>query len=332
MALNYTNIQTMAIEKHIKVLSDNIFNSSFRLKKMKANPMAVEDGGTGILVPLLYAKGRGGAYAERGVLDVDPKQNRTKALYNWKYLYANINISKQEEDQIRGDSQVLSLMDTEMEIAEKTLLDELSTSSYNDGSDSLYPHGARLIFDQDRSIGGIDSTTYSWWDAKHCALVDSNYTTTNLTEANLTNPSSSYYILKVMNKVWLNCIHNGEHPTAIYCSLGMYRIYQDTLVPFKSFQRTPTADVKEAADGGFEVLEYNGVPVIYDEYCPAGYMFFDNPKYNGLHMLEKDQFKLGEFQKPVNQQVRIAQITLSCQFITNNPRNLGVIVAATAVG
>lgn len=158
MSLDYGNIETMVREKYIPVLADNVFNSSYRLMKMKAQP-GIMDGGRKILVPTLYAKGRGGAYSERGLLNVNPKQNRTMAAYDWKYLYANINISKQEEDQIRGEAEILNLVETEMKIAKETLIDELSTASYNDGSDDLYPHGARKIFGYDRTLGGIDSTT-----------------------------------------------------------------------------------------------------------------------------------------------------------------------------
>jgi hypothetical protein len=332
MALTYGNIETLVREKYIPVLADNIFDSSYRLKKMKENPMHILDGGRKIMVPILYAKGRGGAYAERGLLNINPKQTKTMAAYDWKYLYASINISKQEEDQVRGEPEILNLIQTEMQLAEKTLIDELSTASYNDGSDDLYPHGARKIFSYDRSLGGIDSTTYTWWDSNHCVAVDSNYSTTNLTKANFTDPSSNYYMPTVMNKVWMNCIHNGDKPTAVYASQGMYEVYESVLQPFQSFQRNYTGAVKEAADAGFQVLEYHGVPFIYDEYCPTSHIFFDSPKYNGIAMLSADQFKMGKFQKPVNQEVSIAKITLSCQFITNNPRMLGVIVGASAIG
>lgn len=332
MALNYGNIETLVREKYIKLLSDNIFNSSYRLKKMKENPLHTLDGGRKIMVPVLYAKGRGGAYSERGLLNINPKQTKTMLTYDWKYLYASINISKQEEDQVRGEAEILNLIETETQLAEKTLIDELSTASYNDGSDSLYPHGARLIFGYDRSIGGVDSTTYTWLDANHCVTVDANYTTTNLTRANFVNPSSDYYMPTVLNKVWMNCIHNGEKPTAAYASKGMYEVYESVLQPFMSFQRNYTGAVKEAADAGFQVLDYHGVPFVYDEYCPAGHIFFDSPKYNGLTILSADNMKMGKFQKPVNQEVNVAKITMTCQFITNNPRMLGVVVGASAIG
>lgn len=158
MALSYENIETMVRKKYLPTLSDNIFDSSYRLMKMKQQP-DILDGGRKIMIPTLYAKGRGGAYTERGLLNINPKQNRTLAEYDWKFLYSNINISKQDEDKIRGEAEILNLIDTEMKIAKETLIDELATASYNDGSDDIYPHGARKIFGADRTLGGINSTT-----------------------------------------------------------------------------------------------------------------------------------------------------------------------------
>ena len=51
--LSYGNIETLTREKYIPVMEDNIFNSSHRLMKMKANPMHTIDGGRKVMVPLL---------------------------------------------------------------------------------------------------------------------------------------------------------------------------------------------------------------------------------------------------------------------------------------
>lgn len=159
--------------------------------------------------------------------------------------------------------------------------------------------------------------------------IDSNFTTANLTEANLTNPASDYYLLRVMRQVWSKCIHKGNHPKAVYVSEGIWNLYESILQPLQEFK---TGAIKEAADGGFQTHSYKGVPLVYDEYCPAGYLFFDNPEYCGIKILSNDNFKLGKFQEPVNQKIKVAQITLSCQFVTDDPRHLGVIQVASAVG
>ena len=160
MALNYDNITAITKSKYIPVMEDNVFESSYLFQQMRNKPDTYE-GGKDIHQPLLYAKGRGGSYAEWGLLDVRPKETRTAAVFEWKFLYANMTISRQAELKCNGDAAVLSLLDAETMTAEKTLIDICSTALFNDGSDQEKPHGLRKIVNVDRSLGGIDSTTYT---------------------------------------------------------------------------------------------------------------------------------------------------------------------------
>ncbi len=331
MALNYDTVSAIARKKYIPVLSDNFFNSSYLFKQMK-NRSDMIDGGTMLVVPLLYAKGNGGSYVEHGVLNVTATDKITAAEYHWKYIYATMNISKQQEMKVSGAERVLNLIQVEVETAEKTLIDVASTALYNDGSDDTLPHGLRKIIDSNRTLGGIDSSTNSWWDAIVANNVDSNFTTANLTETNLTNPSSDYYILRVMRKVWSATIHNAEHPDGIYMSEGMFNLFEQVLQPYAEFNYQPTQAVKMAAEAGFQTLGWKGIPVIYDEYVPKGRTFITTSKYLNMKIHKDDNFKLGPWQKPVNKEERIAAITVTLQFVTRNSRYQGQIEANSAIG
>lgn len=329
MALNFDNLTAICKSKYIPILEDNIFNSSWLLKQMRARP-DVLDGGKDIHVPLQYAKGRGGAYAEWDLLNVAPKEIRTAAVFDWKYYYANMTVSKQQEDQITGEAAVLNLLQIESESAQKTLTDEIGTALFNDGSDSQEAHGLRKIIGYDRTLGGIDSSTYDWFDANVAVDVNANYSTTNLTAANLTNPSSDYFILTVMRNVWMPCIHNAEHPNMIVVSDGVYNLLEQVLQPYMTYNYS--AGAKSAADAGFQVIEYKGVPVVYDEYCTSAFMFMVNTKYCGLKILSGDNFQMSPWKVPVNQMAKMAQVSVTLNFVSSNPRHLGKIEFASAVG
>ena len=160
MALNYNNLTALVKSKYIPKMEDNIFNSSWAFQKMKEKP-DVLDGGKDIHMPLQYAKGRGGAYAGWDLFDVRPKETRTAAIYEWKNLYANISISGDDEDKAAGNNNaILSFVEAEVQNAEATLVDIAATAFFNNGSDSTYPHGLRKLIGIDRTLGGIDSTTY----------------------------------------------------------------------------------------------------------------------------------------------------------------------------
>lgn len=328
MALNYDNVTAIVQKKFIPVLQDNIFDSSLLLKQLRAKPDVIT-GGDKIVEPLLYSKGRGDWYSEWDLLDVTPKETRTAAHYDFGYAYANMTISGVQEDKVTGDEAVLNLLDVERQTAEKTLIDKVSTALFNDGSSTQHAHGLRKIIGIDRSLGGIDSTTYTWWDSVTAASVDSNFSTTNLTEANLTDPSSDYFLLRVMRKVWIACQHNKEHPSMVVVSDGLWNLYEEVN---EGKQSAPyTKQTQYAMDAGFQVLEYRGVPIVYDEYCPGGFMFMPNFNYIKLRIRGTRNFKVGEWQKPVNQQTRIAQITAALQFTCNNSRYHGKIEVASAV-
>jgi len=328
MALNYDNITAICQAKYIPKMADNIFNSSLLLKKMRARP-DVLTGGTKIIEPLLYAKGRAGWYSEWDLLDVSPKETRTAAEFEWKDVYANMTISKQQENKVTGDEAVLNLIQTESTIAEKSIIDQVSTALFSDGTDTTTAHGLRHIIGYDRTLGGIDSSIYTWWDANVAVDINSNYSTTNLTAGNLADPTSDYYLPKVMRKAWIKCIHGGEMPDLVVVSDGLYDLYEQVSEGKQDFPLT--ASVKYAADLGFEVLNFKGRPVIYDEYCPGSYMFFINTNYFLLRIRSTDNFTMGEWQKPANQQTRMAQITCELQFTTNNSRYHGKIQVASAV-
>lgn len=159
MALDYDSVAAIAREKYIPKLADNVMTSSFLFQDLKSKP-TVFQGGTQITQPLRYARHRGGSYAEWDLLDVRPKETRTAAVYDWKQLYANISISKQQELKVSGKEAVLNLIEVETQGAEETLIDLCSTAAFNAGTNTVDPHGLRLIVDIDRSLGGIDSTTY----------------------------------------------------------------------------------------------------------------------------------------------------------------------------
>jgi len=329
MALDYDNLTAIVKSKYIPKLEDNYFDASWAFQKMKDKP-DILDGGKDIHQPLQYAKGRGGSYAAWDLFDVRPKETRTAAIFQWRNKYANISISGDDEDKADGsDNAILSFVEAEMQNAEATLIEDTSIDFFNTGSDSTAPHGLRKIIGVDRSLGGIDSTIYSWWDSNTAVNINSNYSTTNLSVANITNPSSDYFILNPMRDTWIKCVHQRRHPDMILVSDGLWNILDRVLQPYMTYNYS--AGTKAAADAGFQVLEYRGVPVVYDEYCPGSFMFFINTDFLSMKIHKNKRFAMGPWIRPANQEARIAQILLKCQFVTGNPRFHGSIEFASAV-
>jgi len=115
----------------------------------------------------------------------------------------------------------------------------------------------------------------------------------------------------------------------ILVSDGLWNILDRVLQPYMTYNYS--SGTKAAADAGFQVLEYRGVPIVYDEYCPGSFMFMINTDFLSMKIHKDKRFIMSPFQRPVNQDARIAQILVKMQYVTGNPRYHGRIEFASAV-
>lgn len=305
MALTYDQISAITQKKFIPKLYDNIFDSNPLTKRLKEKSYEKLDGGTSILVPLNYASVTAAAwYQGNETLSTSDNDNITSAEFVWKQLYANITITGRDERINSGDSQIVSLVKSKVEIAQKTMLDKMGTGLYSNGTtDPKSIVGLRAIAGStSSSVGGISQTSYSWWQPQ----VDS--TTTILSIA-------------AMQSRYNACTIDSEHPTVISTTRSVFNSYYGLLQPQQRFQDSDTAK------GGFQNLMFNGAPVIADSYCPTSYMFFLNENQLKLFAHKDADMKMDPFLKPVNQDVRTAKVLWMGALGSTNNRLHGALTA-----
>lgn len=307
MALTYDQVSAITQKKFIPKLYDNIFDSNPLLQRAQSKGWYEKvDGGERILVPLNYAQvSSAGWYTGAETLSTADNQNITAAEYVWKQFYANISINRIEELKNSGDSQILALVKQKVMIAEKTLEDNLGTGLYSDGTDTKSIVGLRDIIATDQTVGGISQTTYSWWRGQ----VDS--TTTTLT-------------IGAMQTIDNLCTVNSEMPTVVTCSRSLYNSYYALLQPQQRFMDT------ETAKGGFSSLMFNSKPIIADSHSPANHMFFLNEKHIHLYAHKDEDMRFEPFQKPINQNVKVAKVFWAGALGSSNNRLHGKLSALTA--
>lgn len=306
MPLTYDQISAITEKKFIPKLADNIFDSNPLMQRAKKKFMEKIDGGTTIMVPLNYAMvSASGWYSGAETLDTTDNDIITAAEYTWKQAYANISINRIDELKNSGDAQVLSLVKSKVKVAEKTLGDKISTGLYSDGTDPKSIVGLRDIVATDQTVGGISQTTYSWWAGQ----VDAS--TNTLTIAAMQSRDNA-------------CTVNNDTPTVVATTRALYNSYYALLQPQQRFQDS------ETAKGGFSSLMFNGKPVIADSYCPTNHMFFLNENYLHLFVHKDEDFRFEEFQKPVNQNVKVAKVYFAGAFGSSNNRLHGKMSALTS--
>lgn len=304
MSLSVDQLNAITEKYYVKKLHDNIFDSNPLLRKMKnSGSYKSADGGTQIYVPLNYAvAGSKGWYSGADTLSTADSDNITSAAYDWKSLYAGISITEEDELKNSGQAQQLNLLKSKIQIAEKTLKDDLGTGLFSDGSDAKSIVGLRDIVAINQTVGGISQTDNTWWQGQ----VDSS--TTTLTIA-------------AMNQVFQDCSVDSEIPNYVVTTRSVYNDYYALLQANQRFMS------EDEAKGGFSSLMFNGVPCVHDSHCPTGHMYFLNLDHLHLFYHPKRNMSFEPFQKPINQQVKVSRFLWMGALGSSNNRLHGVLSA-----
>lgn len=168
MALSIDQLNAVTSEYFVNKLRDNIFDSNPLLMKIKkGGSYKSVSGGTQIYEQLNYGTASAsGWYQGNDTLSTTDSQNVTAAAYDWCSLFAGVAISEEDELKNSGDSQQLNLLKAKMQIAEKTLADDLGTGLFSDGTNAKSIVGLRDIVAVDQTVGGISQSSYSY---ENCA-------------------------------------------------------------------------------------------------------------------------------------------------------------------
>lgn len=312
MALNYDYLTATTREKFIPKLIDNIYDSSALLKTFLIDGRVKKyiRGGRKIVEPLKYEKmGASGTYSDWDTFDVTPPDNITAAEHTWGNYYASVAISGDDEDQNMGDAMVISLLKDRMEEAEQKMKDDLADDLFSGG-------GVKGIVGLDTAVntgtyGGIAGATYTWWQ--------SGASSTSHTRSQLIDPTdTTHYIALLFQAASRSCLHLGQTPNLIVTTPLVWDIYEQTLQADARYPKTGRG--QKIADAGFDVIEWRRTPVLKDELCPNGYVYFLNTNFVNLYTHPNKYFKFTGFKVPTNQDGRVGQVLTKIQLSVNNRR------------
>ena len=299
------NVGTMlstTLKKYRKTLTDNIHKSNavFYMLKEKGG-LKEEDGGERIVEPLMYGKNTTAkSYDGYEALDTTPQTGIDSAEFNWKQYSVSISISGKEERQNAGTSRIINLLDAKIKQAELSLTESLSEGLFSDGTANAGKNltGLAAMVSASGTYGGINSATYTWWRAG----VDSTSEALSLSDMRTAFNTAS--------------VGGKDTPDLIVTTQALYEAYEGLFTQVAvtgSNARagdfsTPSDGMKKMADGGFQSLQYKGVPIVWDEQCTSGSMYFLNTKHMKLTVHKDANFETTDFVKPENQDARVAQI------------------------
>jgi hypothetical protein len=305
MALTYSQLQSITQEKIVPKMQDNIFDKTPILSRLKKRKK-MQDGGEYIKQPLLYAKKTSkGVYSGFDTLLTAANPSVTAAAYNWSNYYCNMALAETDLLKNSGESQIISLLTTEAKSAEMTLADDLTTDLCNTSSVTGGIQGFPLMIESTTSTayGGITPTDFTSW-------VGQESSTTTLT-------------LGLLQSLWGDCTDGMESPTVIFTVQDNFdKIWQ--LYEVKPEFRVQN---KNSTQGG---MKFQGADIIVDNHVNGSgsgtednHLYMINENFIQFYCHPKDNMKVGKWQKPTNQEVRIARITWMGQLGTDQRRRHG---------
>jgi hypothetical protein len=307
---NLSEIITTTLRNRSKSLSDNVSNHNALLSRLNQNGNISTVTGREIVRELEYASnGTVGFYTGYETLDVSPSDVLTSATFAYKQMAGNVTISGLEQIQNSGTEAIINLLESRIGVLEKTMANTLSTSLYSDGtgSDGKEVGGLQLLVADagTGTVGGINSTTYTFWKNAQTTATSSAFSTTN--------------VQADMNTMYLNLVRGNDSPDLIMADGNAYKAFLGSL---QAIQRITSDGM---AKSGFTSVAYLNSDVVFDDACPQDKMYMLNTDYLRLEVAANRNFVPGEAKMSVNQDAMVTPMFWSGNLTCSNRALQGVI-------
>lgn len=312
----FTELVSTTFRKHRKEIKDNISNRNALLKRiMKKGNYLLEDGGLTIATPLDYAQnGTYQRYSDWDTLNISASDVISSAEYQWRQIAINVVASGRELRINSGDTRIINLAKARLKNAIRTFNNNFSSDLYSDGTLSNQINGLQAIVGDDNTstVGGIDSTTWSFWQNKVFDL-----------SVNSVTISATTIEGSAMLPLWLQLDRGPDDcPDLIVADNTYYSFFENSQT---SLKRYSTSD---SANGGFASLKYKNADVLYDgnSGIPATHMYMLNTEYLKLVVHKNADLTEVPEQRPVNQDGSVIPILWMGNLVCSNRQQQGVII------
>ena len=275
---DFNSLLSTTLQNYQPTLVDNIFKDLVLLNHLnERGRVRVEEGGTQIIEPLMYAVNDTVAtYSGYDAIDLTPQEGITAAEYDWKQMAASIAISGIEEAKNRGTEAIIKLLNAKIMQAEMSLKTTLNEQLYGSASAGSDFNGlGNIVATQNNTVGGIDANTNSWWNP-------TQGTTMGATLA-----------LQNMADVYNRASKGSDVPDLIVTNTSLFEKYESLLTNNVRYQ-----DVAKA-NAGFQNLMFKQTPIVFDLELAVDTsdapMYFLNTKYLKLTGLNGYWFNTTDF-------------------------------------
>jgi hypothetical protein len=292
-------------------LADQITTTTPLLAALNSKARVTEDGGLTIRRPVLYAlNDTVGSYDGYDPIDVTPQDGFGYAEYSWKQYAGSVTIDGKTEALNEGSARIIAILEAKMEQLRLSTTEAMNTMLWGDGTGNSSKNflGLQAIVAATGVLGGIDSSTETWWKSNVQAGAISLATTAGVKSLN-----------SILNSLQL--VHSK--PDFEFTTQANFESYEALAVPNIRFN-----DVK-LAELGFQAISHKGAELMYEGNVPSGYWYFLNSDH--LEFVQKDNrwLKMLGFRSPVNQDAKTTLVVSMGNLITDVRRAHGVATSVS---
>jgi len=295
-------------------LVDSYFGSAPFLARMRSRgDEAVRlAGGSDIRENFIYTNFPASSYGRGDTFDTSVTEFSTSLRFDWSYSYAAINLNTVDVDLNDSPQQTFDLVEAAMETAELSLIDDLSTQMFADGSGNASKDMAGLAI--------AVSTTGTYGGITRAATVN---TPQRAVRAAVEDTTGGALSLGGLNSFFGSCTVGREKPDLLPTTQTLWN---------RIWERSQAADrnnPEDERDIGFQSVRLNGAPVVVDSHCPSGFFYLLNTKWFRYYIHKKWDFRMRGPMEPTNQQLQIGQLITWSQLVCRAPRFQGVASGLT---
>lgn len=298
--------------------SDVIMGDLVLFRWLKKHGQVTKKGGRKLIQPISYRKSTAvGSYDGWDMLDISPQETLTMAEVDWKQYYLTVTINGREMMMNRGEAEMLDLLESRKDQAVTSLADLFDQHIFLDGTANGGKNltGLAAMILNSGTYAGINRSVDVWWKSQVDGTAGALALRTATGLARIYNDAS-----------------NGQGRMSPNLLLTTQIIYEAFEALMDTNMRYGRGDDGPALQG-FE-LKYKNADVVYDDYCPAGYIYGLNSKTiklvvhserGGLGVSEKEtgdqgDFRVGKMIEPADQDAFVGKGLWMGNLICVNPR------------
>lgn len=305
--VNFDTMLSTTMNNYRKTMEDNLSKNVPLWHFLKQSGKVNKGGGVKIIEPILHGPNTtAGSYAGYDILPLTPQEGVSAAEYDWKQHAVTVIISGIEEAKNSGEHAVVSLLQTKIEQAEITAIDQFDVMFNGDGTGNSGKNFLGL-----KAIIGDNASTVTTVGNINCTTAGNEFWRSYVDRV------AEQLTIEKMTKAYHQAVRGRNQPKYAQTTLALFESYNAQLQVNQRFTDPKTAEA------GFQNLTFQGKPLMWGDNNEAGVVMFVNTDFLRLNTLGDTWLKNSKFTEPDDQDARSCKILSYGQLSCSNRKLAG---------